>query len=93
MKHFIDPATQQVYAYEADGSQDAFIKPGLVPISDDDLAVHRAAARDSRDAIGQQIAELEAMITPRRMREAILSGDSSFIESIDVKIAALRGAL
>jgi len=37
MKHFKDEKNQ-VFAYESDGSQDAFIKEGLVPISDEDLA-------------------------------------------------------
>ena len=32
MKHFKD-ADGNVYAYEADGSQDSFIKPGLTPIT------------------------------------------------------------
>ena len=42
MKHYIDKETNEVYAYESDGSQDAFIKEGLVPISDEDLAILRA---------------------------------------------------
>ena len=37
MKHYKD-ALNNIYAYESDGSQDAFIKEGLVPISDEDLA-------------------------------------------------------
>ena len=34
MKHYKDPATNQLYAYEADGSQDDWIKPGLVAVTD-----------------------------------------------------------
>jgi len=37
MKHYKD-TLNNIYAYESDGSQDAFIKEGLVPISDEDLA-------------------------------------------------------
>ena len=37
MKHYEDESNT-LYAYESDGSQDAFIKEGLVPISDEDLA-------------------------------------------------------
>lgn len=33
MKHFKDPITSELYAYAADGSDDAFIKPGLMAIS------------------------------------------------------------
>ena len=46
MKHYVDPETNEVYAYESDGSQDAFIKEGLVPISDEDLAILRAPTTD-----------------------------------------------
>jgi len=42
MKHYIDKETNKVYAYESDGSQDAHIKEGLVPISDEDLSILRA---------------------------------------------------
>ena len=40
MKHYIDK-DNNVFAYELDGSQDAFIKNGLVPISDEELAILR----------------------------------------------------
>lgn len=33
MKYYKDP-NDKVYAYESDGSQDAYIKPNLVPISE-----------------------------------------------------------
>ena len=42
MKHDKDESTREIYAYESDGSQDAFIKEGLVPISDEDLAAMMA---------------------------------------------------
>lgn len=44
------------------------------------------------DVIKSQIVALEAQITPRRLREAIL-GDSSFIITIDVQIRALHAQL
>ena len=37
-----------VYAYEADGSQDAYIKSGLVPISDTALATLREEQEQAR---------------------------------------------
>jgi len=37
MKHYKDESNN-LYAYESDGSQDDYIKEGLVPISDEDLA-------------------------------------------------------
>lgn len=46
MKHYKDPATNTLYAYEADGSQDEFILPYLVAISDDEAdAIREALAR------------------------------------------------
>jgi len=46
MKHYIDKETNEVYAYESDGSQDAFIKKGLVAVSDEELATLRAPTTD-----------------------------------------------
>lgn len=43
MKHYKDPNTNEIYAYEADGSQDAFIKEGLVPVTDAEVDEIRAA--------------------------------------------------
>ena len=37
MKHYKDEKNN-IFAYESDGSQDDYIKEGLVPISDEDLA-------------------------------------------------------
>lgn len=36
MKYFKEPTTQQVYAYEDDGSQDKFILAGLIAISEEE---------------------------------------------------------
>ena len=40
-----------------------------------------------------KIAELEAKVTPRRLREAALSGDTTFITDIDKQISVLRGEI
>lgn len=40
MKYYKDDQNN-VYAYEVDGSQDAYIKPGLTPITDAELAILR----------------------------------------------------
>lgn len=36
MKYYKNPTTEQVHAYEADGSQDEFILPHLVPITEEE---------------------------------------------------------
>lgn len=61
----------------------------------EDLAVCEAAvlAKQAKVEKLAQIAALEAQVTPRRIREAVLSGDSSFIADIDAQIAAIRATL
>lgn len=44
-------------------------------------------------AIYAQIAQLEATITQRRLREALLTGDTTFIDSVETQIATLRSQL
>lgn len=52
MKHYKDPNTNEVYAYEADGSQDAFIKEGLVAITDAEVDnIHLAKAQAAEVAM------------------------------------------
>lgn len=40
MKYYKHPTTGEVYAYEADGSQDAFILPDLVQMADEEVQAH-----------------------------------------------------
>lgn len=39
-KYYRDPSTLEVFAYEADGSQDEYIKPELVRMTDDEVQAH-----------------------------------------------------
>tara|TARA_R110000822_G_scaffold8630_2_gene33895 strand:+ start:824 stop:1108 length:285 start_codon:yes stop_codon:yes gene_type:complete len=48
MKHYINNETKEVFAYEADGSQDEYIKSGLVPITDSDLETLREQQEQAR---------------------------------------------
>ena len=48
MKHYINNTTKEVFAYEADGSQDDYIKSGLVPITDSDLETLREQQEQAR---------------------------------------------
>ena len=66
----------------------------LIPSRDDLIAlIPTVQAKQSKDAILKQIADLEAQITPRRVREAIVNNDNSFIINIDNQIIALRARL
>lgn len=51
------------------------------------------AGRVAREAL-QQIAALEAQVTPRRVREAVLTPEGvTWLDNIETQIAVLRGAL
>lgn len=77
-------------------SADDIAKAGVALLPIDAMAISDTEAAtlvpkpDPRGPILARIAETEATITPRRLREAMLSGDHSFIEAVDAKIAALR---
>ena len=68
MKHYIDKETNEVYAYESDGSQDDFIKEGLVLISDEDLAILRAPTPE------QLLAQLTAARKEQERQGVTLNG-------------------
>jgi len=52
MKNYKDTITNEVYAYESNGSQDLFIKEGLVPITDAEAAtIHSDTYQIIRDAM------------------------------------------
>jgi hypothetical protein len=56
--------------------------------------VFSAPAPDARAAILRQISALEASVTPRRAREAILSdAGRAWLANVDAQIATLRGQL
>jgi len=101
MKHYLNKQTNEVYAYAADGSQDAYIKTGLVPISDEELAVLRAPTpaeilAASNAAILAQIAQIEAAQV-RPTRELLLDSANAFaknkLAALDAQIATLRAQL
>ena len=48
MKHYIDKTTKEIFSYESDGSQDDYIKSGLVPISDTALSTLREEQEQAR---------------------------------------------
>lgn len=57
------------------------------------LAAHDPAAADAADSVKQQILTLEATITPRRQREAILGIDNGWLADVNAQIVALRAKL
>lgn len=51
MKYFRDVETGLVYAYEADGSQDAFIPGDLVPMTQPEIQAHLTPPRQTSEQI------------------------------------------
>lgn len=77
MKHYKDPANNDLYAYESDGSQDEWIKPGLIQITD-------AEADEIRMA---KIAEAEAAmvsVDPLEKLKQFLSANPDVKELLNV---------
>lgn len=68
----------------------------LTPEEAAEIAAFRAAAAAEaprREALARIMA-LEAVVTPRRMREAMLSSDGkAWLAEVDAQIATLRGRL
>jgi hypothetical protein len=71
MKHYKDEKNN-IFAYESDGSQDAFIKEGLVPISDEDLAA--MIAPTTEQLLGQLLSQLSAARKAQERQGVTLNG-------------------
>lgn len=93
MKYFIDKVDGRIFAYEADGSQDGFIDPALESITEEAFKTLQSENEDPKEKIILEIAKLEQQVTPRRVREALLSNDTSFIKGVNDKIEQLRSRL
>ena len=97
MKHYINKQTNEIYAYAADGSQDAYIKPELIPISDAELAALRAPTAEqvkeaSIEVIKGRIATLEQSQS-RAVREVLLGGTTDRLAALEAQITTLRAEL
>jgi len=97
MKHYINKQTNEIYAYAADGSQDAYIKPELIPISDAELAALLAPTAEQMkeaaiSAIKGRIASLEQSQS-RAVREALLGGPTDRLAALEAQIVVERAAL
>lgn len=100
MKHYKDPSTNAVYAYESDGSQDSIIPSSFVAITDDEADAIRnpPLTPDQEKSLTNsntraKIVELEIIKQPRAIREAMLAGDNSRLVAINNEIEALRAQI
>ncbi|PZW65273.1 hypothetical protein F471_03751 [Pseudomonas sp. URMO17WK12:I1] len=95
-KYFKD-ADGVPYAFEADGSQDAFIPPGLVAMTDAEVAAHLAPPDLSPVRIAEIDAELIALdlASVRPLRSVLAAAepapeDVAKLAELDAQAAALR---
>lgn len=77
-KYYKD-ASNNVYAFEADGSQDAYIKPDLISIT-----------KTQADTLRKPLAVTPSRITMRQARLALLQ--SGLLSQVDSAFAAMTGA-
>lgn len=57
MKHYKDPATNEIYAYEADGSQDDIIPAHFLSLTDDEVSKLRLQLNQAKTYREQRAAE------------------------------------
>lgn len=94
MKYFINPTDNAFFGYEEDGSQDGIIPSNFIAATPDQLAEFISPTVPAADLIKIMIANLEATITPRRMREATLTVEGkAWLADIDAHIASLRAQI
>lgn len=79
MKYFRDDSNQ-VYAFEEDGSQDAYIKDGLTLLGDDELAAIRAQQEAPQQLTSDQVQQLamtkrDELLTQASLRIAPLQDE------------------
>ncbi len=103
MKYFKDPEREAVFAYEADGSQDAFIKPELVPITEAEAMAltQNAPAANKADAIRAKLIDIDAksMRPARAVALAVIArqtpdpADAQALTELENEAIALRAEL
>lgn len=65
----------------------------IVPDADGYPVLQDPTPPSANQSILNQIVDLEATVTPRRLREAVLSADSGWLAGVNEQIAALRRRL
>lgn len=79
--YYIDRLTGEVYAYKADGSEDAFMREGLELLSADELAGIRAAQ------------EAAAQPTPAQIEAATIAQLEAKQRQANAQVTALQGRI
>jgi hypothetical protein len=80
-----------IYAYEADGSQDAYIKEGLISILEVEADVIRLASQPVVNPNNALYAQLDT-IDIKSIR-ALREGDTTRVANLEAQAVILRGQL
>jgi len=88
--NYFKNADGHVFAYE---SLDVEIPVGLKPITEAEADAIRFPAPTVAQRAQAEILALEAQVTQRRLREAVLGIDNGWLQHIDDQIASLRELL
>jgi hypothetical protein len=91
MPHYKD-AENKVHWLDDEADALRFLPAGAVKISDEEADSIRAAINPAPNPILVEILRLEATITPRRLREAVI-GDDGWLAGVNTEILKLRGEL
>ena len=86
MKHYKDQNTNEIYAYESDGSQDEYIKDGLIQITNEEAQdIRNSKFKDQVDSL--DYTQKRAMEYPpvADYLDGIVKGDTA---QVDAYIAA-----
>lgn len=94
MPHFKTPDGKLHFLSDADITNGGLrlLPSDAVEITDEEAAA-LAPAPSMADLARVQIADLEATVTPRRIREAVLGIDGGWLADLNEQIAALRAQL
>ena len=92
MKHYINNETQEIFAYEADGSQDTYIKAGLVLLTDSELTQTRLQQEQDRlDALTyseKRKAEYDLLNQDEMRFDDVKNSTTTWVDAIDAIKAA-----
>lgn len=91
MKHYKDPNTNEIYAYESDGSQDEYIKEGLLPITIEEAEQLKISTTQA-EFNALSYAEKRALEYPdfREYLDGVVKGDQTQIDDYVQKCLTVK---
>jgi len=94
MKYYRDKSNN-VHAFEADGSQDAYIKTGMVTMTQAEVDAHINPTPTAAQAVELHNAPIIAKMDALDMKRIrpLAEGDTAYLATLNTKIAALRATL